>query len=160
MLTVTVTALFGMSIQPLMAGLAKDVFLVDEAGLGTLVSSVGVSAAITSIVTVGIADRISRSMMIRVGLLLYGVGLLIVASTQVFAIAIGGFIVVGFAHVLVNVSVSTAIQVIVPDAFPRPSHLPPAHGDHRLDADRRSGWRPHRRVHGAFLRRRSLRLRS
>jgi MFS family permease len=117
LITVTITALFGMSVQPLMAGLAKDVFLVDEAGLGTLVSSIGVSAAITSIVTAGVADRISRSIMIKVGLLLYGIGLLIVASTDVFAIGIAGFIVVGFAHVLVNVSVTTSIQIVVTEEF-------------------------------------------
>lgn len=117
LITVTITALFGMSIQPLMAGIAKDVFRVGEAGLGWLVASIGISAAITSIVTAGIADRISRSLMTRVGLVLYGVGLLIVASTQNYATGIAGFIVVGFAHVLVNVSATTAIQIVVPDEF-------------------------------------------
>ncbi|MFK7894253.1 MAG: MFS transporter [Myxococcota bacterium] len=113
LIAVTFTALFGMSVQPLMAGLAKDVFHVAEAGLGTLVASIGVSAAITSIVTAGMGDRIRRSVLIRLGLFLYGVGFLVVASSDDFNRAILGFVIVGFAHVLVNVSVTTAIQLVV-----------------------------------------------
>lgn len=115
--TVSVCSVFGMSIQSLMAGLAKDVFRVDEQGLGLLVSAIGISAVLTAIATVWLAEGMTRSSMVRVGLLVYGLGMCVVAATDVFAVGLIGFAITGFAHVLVNVSVTTAIQVHVPEAL-------------------------------------------
>jgi predicted MFS family arabinose efflux permease len=115
--TSTVVAIFGMSIHPLIAGLAKDVFQVGEQGLGILVSSIGIAAVVTALLTVWIGDRLRRSVMVRVGLVLYGIGLWVVAATDVFALGILGFAITGLAHVLVNVSVTTSVQVHVPEAF-------------------------------------------
>ena len=117
LLVSSLTAAFGMSIHPLVAGLAKDVFRVDEQGLGLLVSSVGVTAVLAALVTVALGDRLRRSSMVLSGLALYGLGLWIVAATDVFAIGLLGFSVTGIAHVLVNVSVTTSIQIHVPEVF-------------------------------------------
>ena len=115
--TSTVTAVFGMSIHPLIAGLAKDVFRVEEQGLGILVSSVGVAAVVTAFMTVWMGDRVRRSAMVRTGLVLYGIGLWVVSATDDFAIGVLGFGITGIAHVLVNVSVTTSVQVHVPESF-------------------------------------------
>lgn len=117
LITATVTASFGMSIHPLIAGLAKDVFRVDEQGFGLLVSSIGIASVVTALVTVFIGDRASRSAMVRAGLLLYGAGLFVVAATDIFAVGLLGFAITGLAHVLVNVSITTSVQIHVPEAF-------------------------------------------
>jgi predicted MFS family arabinose efflux permease len=117
LMTVSISSIFGMSIQALMAGIAKDVFLVNEQGLGLLVSSIGISAVITAVAAVWLAEGIRRSTMVRVGLVFYGLGMWVVASTNIFAVGLAGFAITGFAHVLVNVSVTTAIQVHVPEAL-------------------------------------------
>lgn len=114
---VSLSSVFGMSVQALMAGIAKDVFHVDERGLGLLVSSIGVSAVVTAVAAVWLADGMKRSTMVRIGLVVYGLGLGVVAATDVFVLGLLGFAITGFAHVLVNVSVTTAIQVHVPEAL-------------------------------------------
>ncbi len=110
-------SMFGMSIYSLAAGLAKDVFRVDEAGLGLLVSSVGVMSFLTAILAVGLGDKIKRSTLVVSGLVVYGLGLWIVAATDVFAIGMIGFGITGIAHVMINVSVTTTVQTYVPPAF-------------------------------------------
>jgi predicted MFS family arabinose efflux permease len=116
-MTTTVTAMFGMGIQPLIAGLAKDVFRVGEQGLGILVSSIGLAAFGTAVLTVWLGDRIRRSALVQWGFVLYGTGLWVVASTSDFRIGVVGFAITGLAHVLVNVSVTTSIQIHVPTVF-------------------------------------------
>ena len=117
LMTVSWSSIFGMSIQALMAAIAKDVFRVDEQGLGLLVSSIGISAVITAVATVWLAEGMRRSTMVLVGLTVYGVGMWVVAATNQFVFGLIGFAITGFAHVLVNVSVTTAIQVHVPEAL-------------------------------------------
>lgn len=117
LLTTTVTAMFGMGIQPLIAGLAKDVFFVGEQGLGILVASIGVAAFGTALLTVWLGDRIRRSALVQWGLVLYGSGLWVVASTNDFRMGVVGFAITGVAHVLVQVSITTSIQIHVPPVF-------------------------------------------
>jgi predicted MFS family arabinose efflux permease len=52
--------------------------------------------------------------MVRIGLILYGIGLWLVASTAEFSVGVLGFAITGLAHVLVNVSVTTSVQIHVP----------------------------------------------
>ncbi len=117
LMTVSFSSIFGMSAQALMAGLAKDVFGVGEQGLGLLVSSIGVAAVVTAIATVWLAEDMLRSTMVRVGLLVYGLGMWVVAATDLFVFGMIGFAITGFAHVLVNVSVTTSIQVHVSESL-------------------------------------------
>ncbi|MBJ21664.1 MAG: MFS transporter [bacterium] len=117
LITVSMSAFFGMSVQQLAAGLAQEVFHVDPSGLGLLVSAVGIAAVITAILTVWIGDLFRGSLLVRVGLAFYGFGLWIVAATDVFTWGLVGFAITGFAHVLVNVTVTTAVQTYVPEAF-------------------------------------------
>jgi len=115
--TTTITAVFGMGIQPLIAGLAKDVFRVGEQGLGLLVSSIGLAAIVTALATVWIGDRVRRSSLVQWGFLLYGLGLWVVAATDDFRFGVLGFAITGLAHVLVNVSITTSVQIHVSEAF-------------------------------------------
>lgn len=110
-------SMFGMSVFSLAAGLAKEVFRVDEAGLGMMVSSIGVTSFLTAIVTVSLGDRVPRSRLVTSGLALYGLGLCLVAATDVFVVGVAGFAITGIAHVMVNVSVTTVVQAYVPPAY-------------------------------------------
>jgi predicted MFS family arabinose efflux permease len=116
-LTGTLCSMFGMSIYSLAAGLAKDVFHVDEAGLGLLVSSVGLMSFLTAIVAVSVGDRIKRSTLVTSGLVIYGLGLWTVAATEIFEIGMIGFGITGVAHVMINVSVTMTVQNYVPPEF-------------------------------------------
>lgn len=113
----TLCSMFGMSIYSLAAGLAKDVFHVDEAGLGLLVSSVGIMSFLTAILAVSLGDRMRRSTLVISGLVIYGLGLWTVAATDIFAVGMLGFGITGIAHVMVNVSVTTTVQTYVPPEF-------------------------------------------
>jgi MFS family permease len=115
--TAAVVAVFGMSIHPLIAGLAKDVFRVGEQGLGILVSSIGVASVVMALATVWLGDRLKPSTTVWSGLLLYGAGLWVVAATDDFDIGVLGFAITGLAHVLVNVSLTTSVQIHVPEAL-------------------------------------------
>lgn len=116
-LTGAFCSMFGMSIYSLAAALAKDVFRVDEAGLGLLVSSVGATSFLTAILAVVVADRIRRGALVVSGLFVYGVGLLTIAATDVFGVGMLGFAITGVAHVMINVSVTTTVQTYVPPQF-------------------------------------------
>lgn len=117
LITVSVTAGFGMSVQQLGKGLTERVFHVDDAGLGLLVAAIGASAVVTAILTAISGERFRGSVLVRCGLVVYGLGLGLVAATRNFEIGLIGFGITGFAHVLVNVSVTMAIQAYVPEAY-------------------------------------------
>ncbi len=117
LITICITSGFGMSIQSLGKGLTEEVFHVGNRELGLMIGTIGLSAVVTAIGTAFMGERVRGSHLVRVGLVLYGIGLLIVAATNVFWVGLVGFAITGFAHVLVNVSVTTAIQAHVSDAF-------------------------------------------
>lgn len=117
MIAICFTSGFGMSVQALGKGLTEQVFHVDNTGLGILISSIGASAVITSVATALMGERLRASLLIRTGFVIYGIGLLIVSATNIFEIGLLGFGITGFAHVLVNVSITTSIQSHVPDAY-------------------------------------------
>jgi len=117
LVTVATSAAFGMSVQQLGKGLTEQVFRVDDAGLGLLVASIGVFAVISSVALAFAGDVLRGSVLVRGGLLIYGAGLFLVAATPIFEVALVGFAITGVAHVLVNISVTMAIQSHVPDAY-------------------------------------------
>ena len=117
LVTVATSAAFGMSVQQLGKGLTEQVFHVDDTGLGLLVASIGVFAVISSVALAFAGDVLRGSVLVRGGLLIYGAGLFIVAATPIFEVALVGFAITGIAHVLVNISVTMAIQSHVPDAY-------------------------------------------
>ncbi|MEM9177137.1 MAG: MFS transporter [Myxococcota bacterium] len=117
LITIVASSAFGMSIQQLAKGLTEQVFHVGDAELGMLVASIGLFAVATSVALAFLGERFRGSVLVRGGLVLYGAGLLVVAATGEFLVALVGFAITGLAHVLVNISVTMAIQSHVPDAY-------------------------------------------
>jgi len=115
--TVTVLSTLGQGLHPLMAGLARDVFRVGEQGFGWLMSSVGIASVCTTLVIIAMGERVDRSAQARIGLGVYAVGVLLVAATDVYEVALLGFAITGVGHVLVHIPCTTALQLHVPDAL-------------------------------------------
>lgn len=116
LITIIASSAFGMSVQQLGKALAAEVFLVDDAGYGMMVASIGIFAVTTSVALAFLGEVFRGSVLVRSGLVLYGMGLYVVAATADFQTALVGFAITGVAHVLVNISVTMAIQTHVPDA--------------------------------------------
>jgi MFS family permease len=116
-LTATWVGAFAQSLQPLAAGLAKNVFEVGEFELGLMPSAVGVAALIMSILITFIGDRVRRSTTAQFGLFLYALGVLAVGATRDFEMGLLGFAIMGLAHVMVQVSVGTSMQLNVDERF-------------------------------------------
>lgn len=115
--SVAILSLVGMGVHPLMAGIAKEVYGVGEAGLGGLLSSVGVGSVIASISLVLIGDRAKRSQVASLGIWVYGGGMLLAAATDQYAFGIAGFAITGIAHVMVHISCTTGLQLHVSETL-------------------------------------------
>ena len=115
--SVAILSLFGMGVHPLMAGIAVEIFGVGEAGLGWLLSGVGIGSVCTSVALVLLGDRVRRSRVTSAGVWVYGAGLLLVAITDQYALGLLGFAITGVAHVMVHISCTTALQLYVPEAL-------------------------------------------
>jgi predicted MFS family arabinose efflux permease len=102
---------FGSGIQPLVAGLASDVYEVGAQGFGWLVSSMGISSAASGVVLAAINERARRSIMLRTGFLFYGAGAVLGGATSSFAVGIAGFALLGVGHTFVYVSCATSLQM-------------------------------------------------
>ena len=110
-LTGGVVAVFGSGIQPLVAGLASDVYRVDAVGYGWLVSAMGISSAIAGLLLAAINERARRSTLVYLGFLVYGAGAVLAGVTTSYPVALGAFLLLGIGHSFVYVCCATALQL-------------------------------------------------
>lgn len=106
-------AVFGQAVVWVAAGLADEVFEVDEKGLGVLTACVGLGSIVASSIVIGRGSRGRRSRQARAGLGLYGVGVIVAGSTDLFVVGLVGFFLLGVSHILVAVALNTTIQIQV-----------------------------------------------
>jgi MFS family permease len=116
-LTTTWIGLFGQSIQPLNAGIARNVFGVGELELGFMGAAFGTASMIMSVALALIGDRLRRSAMAQLGLAGYALGVLTLGATHSFPTGLVGYFVMGFSQVLVHVNISTSMQVHLDERF-------------------------------------------
>ncbi len=116
-LTTTCVGLFAQSIQPLNAGIARDVFEVGKIELGLMGAAFGASSLIMSVALALIGDRVRRSAMAQAGLLVYALGLMVVGATTSFQVGLIGYLIMGMSHVMVQVNISTSMQIHVDERF-------------------------------------------
>ena len=116
-LTAFVGAFFGQSMAQLAAGLVKESYGVEGAGLGWLTAMYGAGTLTSSLILVVYGDRVPRSVMVRGGLTLFAFGILISVATTTLAVGLAGFLLAGMAHSLTGISLNTSIQVQIDDAF-------------------------------------------
>ena len=115
--TAFVAAFFGQSMAQLAAGLVREEFGVEGAGLGWLAAMYGCGALFASLMLVRFGDRVRRSVLVRGGLLLFATGIAITIATSWLAIGLVGFLVAGTAHSLTGISLNTSMQAQVADSY-------------------------------------------
>ncbi len=116
-LTTTWIGLFGQSIQPLNAGIARNVFGVGQLELGFMGASFGAGSLIMSLALALIGNRVRRSAMAQLGLAGYVLGVATLGATHSFPIGLVGYFVMGFSQVMVHVNISTSMQVHLDERF-------------------------------------------
>jgi MFS family permease len=90
----------------LAAGIADDLFA--SLGVGSLLASAFIS---------GRGGRMSRAVLERRSILLYGAGLVVVASSSWLGVGMFGYLLMGGAHMLHGTTLSTSLQLRVDEEF-------------------------------------------
>ena len=116
-ITAFVGAFFGQSMVQLAAGLAEEDFDIGGGGLGLLVAVYGVGSTVASFALVRGGDSLRRSLMARIGLALFGVGLTVTIASTWFGLGLLGFLIAGTAHGFTNISLNTAVQAQVHENY-------------------------------------------
>jgi MFS family permease len=116
-LTASVVGVLGQSLNQLAAGLADKVFHVGEVKYGMLLGMFGVGGIAMSLLIALIGERIPRSQVAQAGLFIYTLAILAVGAAHSYAVGLAGFLLMGVAHVMVQVSVATSMQIHVSEAF-------------------------------------------
>jgi MFS family permease len=114
---VAVSSLFAMSYGVLLPAYAADILLVDEKGLGALNAAVGVGALVGALAAATMSRNPNKGMQVTVGSLMFPAGLLGLAFTRSFPVALVLLGFVGFGFVTQNAVSNTLVQSMVPDAL-------------------------------------------
>ena len=107
---------FGQALVQIAAGLARQDYEVGDVGLAGFYTAVGFGSVIASIVLIAVGDNLPRSRVALVGYSLYSVGIVLAAATTNYVTGLGGFFIMGIAHVTIAISVNTAVQIQVSEA--------------------------------------------
>lgn len=116
-LAFTVAALGAVFAFSLAAGIADDLFALGGGGLGALSTSAGVGSLIGSVYISRSGAHVKRSVMECRSIVIYGVGLVVVASSGWLALGMIGYLCIGMAHMLHGTTLSTALQMRVDEAY-------------------------------------------
>jgi MFS family permease len=95
--------------------LAFEVFGSGQSGTGLLNAAIGAGALLGSAATVALIARQRLAWSLRVGLLLYGVPVALVAAISAQSVALAALAVAGAGMTLVDVAGRTMLQRLVPD---------------------------------------------
>ena len=115
--TIFVVGSCGMAAIQLTPALASEQFGVGRAAYGFLVSAYGLGAIGGSLVVSIAGERLPKSALTTAGLALFGVGVLVLGLSPVYAVGLCGTFVMGIANASVGMSLNTAVQMRVDEAF-------------------------------------------
>ncbi len=96
---------------------AEEVFGVGEFRFGLLVSAFGVGAVLAAPWLTAVAPRYRKSSVLVAGLAAYGIGELVLATTDLYWIGVVGVLVAGGAHLTTASTTNTSIQLQVAEAM-------------------------------------------
>ncbi len=114
--TISVIGFFGLSLQTLSVVMAEEVFDRGEGGFGLMLSALGFGAVTASPAVAAASARLPRSRIQGVALVLYAIGICVLATAPVFVVALGGLFVMGAAHISSASTLNTAIQLQVDES--------------------------------------------
>ncbi|MEX0666375.1 MAG: MFS transporter [Acidimicrobiia bacterium] len=115
-LTIFVVSFFGSSVIQLCAPLARRVFDVGKAEYGLMVAAFGLGAVFGTFFTLAFGDRIRRSRLAMIGLVLFAVGEMLLGGAPAYAAGVVGLFGMGFAYMFIAVSLNTSIQARVEES--------------------------------------------
>jgi MFS family permease len=115
--TVGVVAFLGSPVVLLAPVFAREVFHVDEAAYGYLAAAFGIGATVGAVVLGAYGDGLRRSRLATSAIAVYGLGLLAMGLTPVYAGGLGAMFVIGAGYLVVVSALNTTLQESVDPRF-------------------------------------------
>ena len=116
-LSFSVAALMAVFAFALTASVADDVLHTGGGGLGALAMMMGLGSVLSSIYISGRGGQARRSRLEAFAVCAYAVGMVVAASTPWLIVGLVGFLIMGVAHMLHGVNLSTALQLQIDEAY-------------------------------------------
>lgn len=110
-----VGSLCGQSLQYVTPAIANRIFERPSTDNAGLLVALGIGAVISSLLSVAIGDRVKRSTIVAVALVLFAANAGLVALTSWYWIGIIAYFVGGLGHLQIAVALNTLVQGAVPD---------------------------------------------
>jgi MFS family permease len=114
--TILIVSLFGSSVIQLSAPLARRVFDVGRAQYGFMAAAFGVGAVLGTLGTLVFGDRVRRSRLAMIGLVLFGAGEILLGGAPEYGVGLVGLCAMGVAYMFLAVSLNTTIQARVDES--------------------------------------------
>ena len=117
LLIVIVASLFMVPFSTLLPIFARDILEVGAKGQGLLLTSMGIGALGSAMIIATFGDRMPRGIMMFVGVMLYGVLVVMFSTSAWFSLSMVLMAVIGLCHVSSHALVQTVIQSYSPPEF-------------------------------------------
>ena len=117
LLCATITSLFIIPFTPLLPVFARDLLGVGATGQGLLLTAMGAGAFISAAIVASAGHRLPRGILMIVSGVLYGVSLVMFATSTRFELSLLVMFLAGLVHVYCSVLVMTMIQSYSPSEF-------------------------------------------
>jgi predicted MFS family arabinose efflux permease len=109
--------LFGLTYSNLMPVFAGDVLGVGGAGLGTLMTAVGVGSAVGSIAAVMLSEHRQKGMIMFATSVAFGGGIVLFAAASWLPLALAALAFLGLVHAVASIANHTILNIASPDAY-------------------------------------------
>jgi MFS family permease len=117
LLIVIVASLFMVPFSTLLPIFARDLLDVGAQGQGLLLTSMGIGAFGSAMIIATFGDRMPRGIMMLVGVMLYGVLVVVFSASPWFSLSMVLMAAIGLCHVSSHALVQTVIQSYSPPEF-------------------------------------------
>lgn len=115
--TAFVLSAFGQSLVQLTAAMAGEMFSRPSADNAGLVAAFGLGSVVSGLAMVTLGSGAHHSVTLRVGMLVYVIGVAVIPLTSHYDVGLVGMFVCGLAHIPVATTCNTFMQSSVPDAY-------------------------------------------
>ena len=109
--------LFGLTYSHLMPVFAGSVLQVGGAGLGTLLTAVGIGSAVGSVAAVLLSQHSQKGLIMFLTSLAFGGGILLFSLSASLPLVLGALVALGCAHAVASIANHTILNLASPDAY-------------------------------------------
>lgn len=96
---------------------AERVFMVDELRFGMLVSAFGLGAIVWTPWLASVGTTLRGSRLLVVGIATYGIGELVLSSTEIYAVGLLGVFIAGASHMTMATTTNSTVQLMVDESM-------------------------------------------